>query len=102
MSVMSMLGWYWAPNPEHRITKLAPRQDKPGDVLIESPPAAELSADCCIARAKYHVVLPAKASLPHGGHLMLCSHHYRHCASRLRRSGATVFATDGHLVAGPA
>jgi len=101
VSVMSMLGWYWAPNPKDSITKPGAGQDKPGDDLIETAAAAEPSADCCIARAKYHVVLPAKASMPHGGDLMLCSHHYRNCASGLHRSGAAIYTIDGRLVAGP-
>ena len=99
---MSMLGWYWAPNPEKGTEKPATHRDTPGDDLIESPPTcAGLSADCCIAQAKYDVVLPPKGSMPRTGHLMLCYHHYWICASGLRRSGAAVYTIDGHLVAGP-
>jgi hypothetical protein len=99
---MSMPGWYWLPNPEKGVEKAASYPDVPGDDLIVSPSASDAPpADCCIAQATYHVVLPPNSSMPRAGHLMLCTHHYRKCASALCRSGADVFTTDGHLVAGP-
>jgi hypothetical protein len=102
VSRMSMLGWYWLPNPEKGIEKPATHRDVPGDDLIESPPASDgPPADCCIARAAYHVVLRPNGSLPRAAHLMLCAHHYRNCVGALRRSGAAVYSTDGHLVASP-
>jgi hypothetical protein len=102
VSVVSTLGWYWLPNPEEGTEKPATHRDVPGDDLIQSPPAtAAPPADCCIAQATYHVVLPPKGSRPRAAHLMLCAHHYRKCARGFRQSGAAVYSIDGHLVASP-
>jgi hypothetical protein len=97
-----MLGWYWPPNPERGIQTPAPHRDVPGDDLIVSPSASDAPpADCCIARATYDVALPPTGSRLGAARLLLCTHHYRKCATALRRTGADVYSIDGHLVAGP-
>ena len=102
LSDMSMLGWYWLPDPENRIEQPAAHRDVPGDDLIVNSSSSDRpSADCCIARATYHVVLPPSGSRPRAAHLMLCANHYRKCAGALCQSGADVYSADGHLVAGP-
>lgn len=65
------------------------------------PPQARFvwqRADCCIAAAAYRVVLPATATQPGPGELLLCGHHFRRSRAALVRRGATVYDEHGDLV----
>ncbi|HET9649505.1 MAG TPA: hypothetical protein VFP34_14930 [Microlunatus sp.] len=57
-------------------------------------------ACCCSASPLYRVVLPPSAARAHKTDLLMCGHHYRASARKLKASGAVVFNTSGSLVAG--
>lgn len=54
-------------------------------------------ADCCVARARFRIVLPARESRSRPAELLLCGHHFRVSRDGLRRASAAAFDAHDHL-----
>lgn len=55
-------------------------------------------SDCCPAPAAFRVVLPADGKRLHSTELLMCQHHYRESATKLRAMSAIVFDEDGRML----
>lgn len=88
----------WHPSQGPYISAASTVEVADTELTSEPVPFAGETADCCIARPLYRVVLPVPAGAPPAPDLLLCGHHFRASTDGLTRARAAVFdSADGRV-----